>query len=326
MAETLEEIDKYKDSLPDARTKNLGFYTEMLSQGRVLTRSQEMELFRRVKAGTKYEVVKLNRGRPVSCATYRTDDAEEARQELMKNNLKLVFNRVRKMVSPEYFDDIFQEGFFVLERAIDNFRVESGNKFSTYLVECLKTNLKKKIAGYLGDRAMYVPVKSHTGYLKLEEEAARHGVGVGTIFEESGLSKKIQRTLLAANRGRQSSSYYDAAQKNHHNGKDVPFIDLFEGNCLGEKVQQLPQEEADKNEKLEKVFRVMGEVLTPRERQVLLGYYCYDKTLKKLGAETKLTKEGIRQIKLKAIKKVRATFGGIRRDFEKGKIKMLLGL
>ena len=163
----LEEIKGLENNSNGVNKSSGEFYSNILSRYPVLIREEEKSLFTDLADGTEYEFLKFNgRRKPVYQVILREPYAEEARQKLIGHNLRLAFKIVSEMtpVSSQCFDDLFQEGTFVLMRAVDTFRPRDGNKFSTYLGSCLKMNLPGKLANLINSSVIHVP--RHTNFIK----------------------------------------------------------------------------------------------------------------------------------------------------------------
>ena len=163
-------ISKFQDGL--------GEYVKELNDYPILTREEEIVLFKKLKKGSL-----------------------EARDRLIKCNLKLVVAIVLRSFT--YYNislmDLISEGNLALMHAIDNYKLESNAKFSSYAYKVIYDRIKRYLQKNLGDvRIAYNKQDKMTKYRKLKESFFKE-YGYNPTFDDManilGVSKKEIETL-----------------------------------------------------------------------------------------------------------------------------------
>lgn len=228
---------------------------------------------------------------------------ENARKKLVSANLRLVVMAVKhySQNTSLSFEDLIQEGNFGLMRATQDFKPELGFRFSTYAMYWIKQSISRAILNH--SRTIRIPVhilelqskyKKALSYLKdkngrdatNEEIAVYLGVDVKKIIE---IEKLIKEPISL------NTSLNDE--------DDGTVEDLVaDPNSIN------PEEKLD-NEILARAIGNILPTLTDREQEIIIARYGLNKTkpqtLEQLGATYGVTKERIRQIEQKALKKLR---------------------
>lgn len=236
------------------------------------------------------------------CARIANGD-ECARERLAEANLRLVVSVAKKYINRTKipFLDLIQEGNMGLMRAIDKFNPALGFKFSTYAVWWIKQAISRAVVEQ--SRAIRLPTHiieqlSRMGRVTQEifQETLQEPT-VAQIAERMGLSEEKVRELQAIVKEPVS------IDQTISEDEDATIGDLIADEEDESPIEKLFQE--DVRNKLKTVL----ETLDRREMDVLLRRYGigYQKaqTLEEIGSHYKLTKERIRQIEEKALKKMR---------------------
>ena len=228
-------------------------------------------------------------------------DYEQVKRELSGGNLRLVVSIAKKYRNRGLsFLDLIQEGNTGLMRAVDKYEYRRGFKFSTYATWWIRQAITRSIADQA--RTIRIPVHMIDVLGKLRNASRRllQELGREPTTEETataaGFSLDETRRVLAM--GRQPASL------------DRP-IGESEDSCFGEFIEDggLPRpDKAAGNELLREKIEALLKTLTYREREIIRLRYGlgdgYTYTLEEVGRIFKVTRERVRQIEAKAVKKL----------------------
>jgi RNA polymerase primary sigma factor len=228
-------------------------------------------------------------------------DYEQVKRQLSGGNLRLVVSIAKKYRNRGLsFLDLIQEGNTGLMRAVDKYEYRRGFKFSTYATWWIRQAITRSIA----DQARTIRIPVHMidvlGKLRNASKRLQQELGREPTTEETaaaaGLSGEETRRVLAM--GRQPVSL------------DRP-VGESEDSCFGEFIEDdgLPRpEKAASNELLREKIDALLKTLTYREREIIRLRYGlgdgYTYTLEEVGRIFKVTRERVRQIEAKAVKKL----------------------
>jgi RNA polymerase primary sigma factor len=237
------------------------------------------------------------------CATMRQQyqDYEQVKRELSGGNLRLVVSIAKKYRNRGLsFLDLIQEGNTGLMRAVDKYEYRRGFKFSTYATWWIRQAITRSIADQA--RTIRIPVHMIDVLSKLRNasKGLLQSLGREPTTEETaiaaGLTLDETRRVLAM--GRQPVSL------------DRP-VGESEDSCFGEFIEDggLPRpDKAASNELLREKIEGLLKTLTYREREIIRLRYGlgdgYTYTLEEVGRIFKVTRERVRQIEAKAVKKL----------------------
>ena len=231
-----------------------------------------------------------------------SDNDQEAKDRLTKANLRLVVSIAKRYVGRGMmFLDLIQEGNLGLIKAVDKFDYTKGFKFSTYATWWIRQAITRAIADQ--GRTIRIPVHivETINKVKKTSNMLLHRDGKDPspedIAAEIGMSVDKVRDILRISQEPVSLETPIGEEEDSHLGDFIPDEDALS-----------PADAAAMTFLRSKVNEVL-ETLTPREAEVLrLRFGLRDgtpQTLEEVGKEFNVTRERIRQIEAKALRKLR---------------------
>ena len=257
----------------------LRMYLKQMAQVPLLTREQEVEIFKRIENGDS-----------------------NAESEIVEANLRLVVSIAKKYINRGVsFLDLIQEGNMGLMKAVEKFEYRRGYKFSTYATWWIRQGITRSVANQ--SRTVRIPIHMISTISKviriqkqLVQEYGREATPA-EIAEEINLPMDRVRDVLKM--AQQPISLHSPIG----DSGNASFGDLIE-----DKSAENPMEEASSSVLKDKISEVLS-TLTDREREVLEQRFGlkdgYSRTLEDVGSQFGLTRERIRQIEAKALRKMR---------------------
>lgn len=283
--EEIEELSKEELIDPESLVDNFNIddpvrmYLKEIGKVNLLTQEEEVELAIRMAQGD-----------------------EEAKKRMAEANLRLVVSIAKRYVGRGMlFLDLIQEGNLGLIKAVEKFNYTKGYKFSTYATWWIRQAITRAIADQA--RTIRIPVhmvETINKVIRVSRQLLQelgHDPTPEEIAEEMGMPVEKVRDILKIAQEPVSLETPIGEEEDSHLGDFIPDEDASE-----------PAEAAYYTMLKEQLTDVLG-TLTPREEKVLrLRFGIEDgrtRTLEEVGKEFNVTRERIRQIEAKALRKLR---------------------
>lgn len=269
---------KISKSITNRESESLERYLQEIGREDLLTAEEEVELAQRIKKGDR-----------------------EALEKLTKANLRFVVSVAKQYQNQGLsLPDLINEGNLGLIKAAEKFDETRGFKFISYAVWWIRQSIHQAIAEQ--SRIVRLPQnqvgsvsKINRALNKFEQENERRP-NVSEIAEKTDLPEDKVEVALKSN--------------TRHVSVDAPFSDSDDNSLLDVLVNDdAPM--ADRSlviESLRNEIAAALNILNDREQKIIKSFYgigCQEMTLEEIGHATGLTRERVRQIKEKAIRKLR---------------------
>ena len=271
---------KITKSITNRESASLDKYLQEIGKEELISVEEEVELAQRIKKGD-----------------------QEALEKLTKANLRFVVSVAKQYQNQGLsLPDLINEGNLGLIKAAEKFDETRGFKFISYAVWWIRQSILQALAEQ--SRIVRLPLnqvgslnKINKAFARFEQEHERTPAAEELANELELPKEKVTDTLRVAGR---------------HISVDAPFAD-GEDNSLLDVLVNTDSPNADRgliNESLATEVERALEILTDRERDIIryfFGIGCSEMTLEEIGEKFDLTRERVRQIKEKAIRKLRTS-------------------
>ena len=232
---------------------------------------------------------------------------EEAKQKLITSNLRLVVSIAKPYIRNELeFLDLIQEGNMGLIKAIEKFDINKGCKISTYATRWNRQGITRAIADK--SRTIRIPVHMLEIMNRFVRMSKKLTLELGREPSVEEISKALDIEVERANEIVQYSQTTKSLDETVGEEEDGRLLDF-----VADTETEGPEKVAERKILQEEIKDILDNVLTERESRVIRARFGMDdgipKTLEEIGQKLNVTRERIRQIEAKALRKLRRVAG-----------------
>jgi len=301
-----------KESPP--KRDSIGMYLDEIGRIPLLNPSEEIELAREIKSYHNLDRIRKqltkelgrsptnrewNAATDIPLLAFRV--GQRAKKRLINANLRLVVSIAKRYLNRGIeFQDLIQEGNLGLIRAAEKFKLELGNRFSTYATWWIRQAITRAISNH--SRLIRLPVHLYEKYSDIKKT-----------------TKLLAQELKRSPRRGEIADYVDMEVSKLDNllksFQPIASLDIRIGNeensTLGELIksdQHTPTDVVERRLRLENVARLLS-TLKERDAYILKERFGLgrneSRSLESIGQQLGLTRERVRQLEAKALKKLR---------------------
>lgn len=226
---------------------------------------------------------------------------KEAKDELINRNLRLVVNIAKNYVGRGLsLLDLIQEGNIGLMKAVDKFKYEKGFKFSTYATWWIRQGITRALIDQT--KTIRVPVHMMEFYNRVSKASKELTQRIGREPNTDEIAQAIGVN------NRKVEDVYRAIQEPIALQTPIGDEESELEDFIGDKEHPSPYDGAEKREVSEQLLDIL-QTLTPREEKVIRMRFGIgvdrDHTLEEVGRHLSVTRERVRQIEAKALRKLK---------------------
>jgi RNA polymerase primary sigma factor len=302
------DMDPFTDLGTISSDDTIGLYLKEMSRVPLLSLEEELDLARRIETGraSKKELERTN-GRTPSVRRVelqqKIDDGILAREHLIKANTRLVVSIAKRYIGRGVpFLDLIQEGNLGLMKAVEKFEYQRGFRFSTYATWWIRQTITRAIADQ--GRTIRVPVHMVDRIRQLYRTTHEMEQKLGRIPTTDELATSLGVMPNKVDWMLRVSWLPLSLESPINEDEDDSELGMF----VEDQLTPTPIQSAYSKLLREKVEEVL-DTLPPREARILRLRFGLENgktyTLEEVGAKFGLTRERIRQIESKALRRLR---------------------
>ncbi len=286
----------------------IGLYLKEMSRVPLLKVDEEMDIARRIEDGrsSKRELERFNGGCPAQqkkLLQQQVEDGQLAREHLIKANTRLVVSVAKKYIGRGVpFLDLIQEGNLGLMKAVEKFDYHRGFRFSTYATWWIRQTITRSIADQ--GRTIRVPVHMVDRIRQLYKLTHEMEQQLGRLPTNDELAERMDTTTPKIE-WMLRVSWLPLSLESPINDEEE---DSELGQFVEDQMTPTPIQSAYAKLLREKIEEVL-DTLPPREARILRLRFGLENghnyTLEEVGEKFGLTRERIRQIESKALRRLR---------------------
>ncbi|XGB43186.1 MAG: RNA polymerase sigma factor, RpoD/SigA family [Nodosilinea sp. LVE1205-7] len=298
----------------------VGAFFKEMARYPLLEASEEIELARQVRFLSKVDTasekltkelgrkptrpemltrLKLSNGEFVQ----KLQEGRAAKRRMIRSNLRLVVSIAKRYLNRGVpFLDLIQEGALGLNRATEKFDPDKGYKFSTYAYWWIRQGITRTIANDARTIRLPIHIVEKLNKLKKAHRDLRRDLQRNPTEQElaTTLDVTVEQLRSLQQVRRRSLSLNHRVGK----GEDTELMELLEDSST-----QTPESKISENMMRQEITSVLTEVLTEREKDIITLRYGLTTgethTLEEVGSIFNLSRERVRQIQTKAMRKLR---------------------
>jgi RNA polymerase primary sigma factor len=302
------DVDPFMDLTRISSDDTVGLYLKEMSRVPLLNVDEELDLAKRIERGklSKRELNRLNGGTPAARRAELENmigDGQQAREHLIKANTRLVVSIAKRYIGRGVpFLDLIQEGNLGLMKAVEKYEYQRGFRFSTYATWWIRQTITRAIADQ--GRTIRVPVHMVDRIRQLYRTTHEMEQKLGRVPTTDELAEEIGVNTNKVEWMMRVSWLPLSLESPINDDEDDSELGMF----IEDQVTPTPIQSTYANLLREKVQHVL-DTLPPREARILRLRFGLENgrayTLEEVGQKFGLTRERIRQIESKALRRLR---------------------